>query len=220
MLTLFAGAKPTWALRQPQKEQTRWTCFFEGTGTRAAAPMTSSHQAAHVTHLINTSLPRFYINSVPVSPLKILYENKRQHSAKCTSHFKLLVSKYCFKTNKTCLQDTPLAPPCVCTFKWRNTPPSSSSLNVQDRASFSFQPKILQGKPLFLKLNFFLNTVKQSGPYHQQTKTSFSMPSVRDPRRNLWFSPKKKSNEASQNSWYCNNYIVFCSSLLKLIVLH
>lgn len=118
-------------------------------------PATSSHQSAHVTHLINTFLSCFYINSVPISPLKILYKNK-QHSAKCTSHFKLLVSKYCFKTNKTCSQDTPLAPPCVCTFKWRNTPPSSPSLNVQERASFSFQPKILQGKPLFLKLNFFL----------------------------------------------------------------
>lgn len=126
------------ALRQPQNEQARWMCLCEGTGTRAAAPTTSSHQSAHVTDLINTFLPRFCINSVPISPLKILYENRHQHSTKSTSHFKLLVSKYCFKTNKTCLQDTPLAPPCVCTFKGRNTPPSSSSLNVQERASFSF----------------------------------------------------------------------------------
>lgn len=126
--------------------------FVKGRELGQQRPATSSHQSAHVTEQM---VPRFYVNSVPISPLKILYENKHQHSAKCTSHFKLLVSKHCFKTNKTCLQDTPLAPPCVCTFKGRNTPPSSSSLNVQERASFSFQPKILQGKPLFLKLIFF-----------------------------------------------------------------
>lgn len=124
----------------------------------------------------------------------IQYRSPLERSLNTQTHryvnhiLKLLISKYGFKIKELRVKDTPWAASCLYIYLMKNF--SSILLQMSKKEHpFSGQPKILLVfKSLALRLikKQKQNTdSKQSNLYSQQTRASFSMSSVHEPKERL-----------------------------------
>ena len=185
---------PSWSRYQPEllvghkQEKVRWMHFFgekRSQGDRSNPPC-----PPHIDLFISQSSQILFHHIFAL----IQYRSPLERSLNTQTHryvnhiLKLLISKYGFKIKELRVKDTPWAASCLYIYLMKNF--SSILLQMSKKEHpFSGQPKILLVfKSLALRLikKQKQNTdSKQSNLYSQQTRASFSMSSVHEPKERL-----------------------------------